>query len=775
MKGYDMSKIVVLTDLAAQKELESCDVIPSSRFLSFTEMMDDPAKRLEAGNVFLWPYSPGIEELPSNKESERNHTFNSLQKLLGIPLDMGEQVAEEHLAALLSSVLVHLVFVGEPTDADSHNKTSVNTIGKVRRWYEIFNNQLKRRFQLDHSEQFTSVLVLVTLSDIEPTEEDVKELNALGEREGIFSLCYFMGNRSLGVSDGDVFHSENIWPVLVGRLLLSFLIRDVKQLTRGVRIWRAFELLGEFEPELIEKQLRGKLGEAYQRIIENQQDIQDVAWKEVYVPSEKVPEKQEPLDLPALSPDYVSWLDFDAEQEVTEVAKPERWREVIRNRGEEFIARINKKLFGDESGSPINFKKLFTTTHLHPAYVYAAQRMLVHNMEKIDDLKSAQHKTLAKWDRVVAKELERQNWLKLSRECAQELTATQNHFLRPIWGVFLLTAVSLACGVMFSRFLVAIRPNAYSMPAAVLLGGGAFLGALIIWLFLGWLQIKRGKSGAIVIHNLCEQSDKAMRDRDWHTRETITHAEAVWYRMRHQATAFRIKLLLERIQRILHEEIQQKAVATQEVKEEESLLETQADRKKTVQKRFKERTVLKKAYEISDALEMGFIFDEIIDRFFPKDMNDVNSDSLTALWVKLCEAQDVNSSGNFPARIFIPSLRKFMLKFIEMIEVEIRKRLFLKRDFQLQIQMWIGETVKGIKYQELYFSSILKFTQQREDEVNKFLFVRPDCSPGLDAGRQAHEAAILNDLSQVAFLFEEVQVRLGRNETTGFLGLEAAK
>ena len=241
-----MAQVVVMMESQADREaLQGGGVLPAGTFHSFDELAGG---RIVEGDglVYLWPHDPGPMMDAEGRPS-------SLAVLVGKP-DVGEegQRAEVYFSHLFGKTLVHVMFLDKASENGGFvgRKVSFDSLDKVRRWGVRFDEAIRSRFSDEQARTINHVLVLVARGGQVTTTRDELEkfLQCLKNSQrtyGCLTVCYFL-DYNLEVEDGSVplFHSEQVWPVMVSRLLLRLLMvggweRDGKFLSPGFHLWRA--------------------------------------------------------------------------------------------------------------------------------------------------------------------------------------------------------------------------------------------------------------------------------------------------------------------------------------------------------------------------------------------------------------------------------------------------------------------------------------------------------------------------------------------------------
>ena len=268
-----MSQVVVMMESQSDREaLQDGGVLPAGTFHSFDELVDG---RIAGGDglVYLWPHDPGPMMDAEGRPS-------SLAVLVG-KTDVGEegQRAEVYFSHLFGKTLVHVMFLDKASEDGGFvgRKVSFDSLDKVRRWGVRFDEAIRSRFSDEQARTINHVLVLVARGGQVTTTRDELEkfLQCLRDSQrtyGCLRVCYFL-DYNLEVEDGRVplFHSEQVWPVMVSRLLLRLLMvggweNDGKFLSSGFHLWRAEDFVFGLPTARMSQIWESQLRQSYLRL-----------------------------------------------------------------------------------------------------------------------------------------------------------------------------------------------------------------------------------------------------------------------------------------------------------------------------------------------------------------------------------------------------------------------------------------------------------------------------------------------------------------------------
>ena len=228
-----------------REALRNCGGLPDVWFTSFDAngFLDVPADERPA--VLFWPHEISYE-VPSGS-SDGDRPFDVIAYLGERPAaEQSEKQLHERevFSAFCNTVAVHIVFLRAETPGDVRKYLHLHSFGELAKWGRSFKGALGSRFH----ERPTATHVLVVIIDgeqVRTSDEELKSFNAMLEDSG-FAGCYILDNNlGLGAS-GKAFHSSDVWPIMIERLLLYFVLAEetgslAVEPTCMIKIWQAFE------------------------------------------------------------------------------------------------------------------------------------------------------------------------------------------------------------------------------------------------------------------------------------------------------------------------------------------------------------------------------------------------------------------------------------------------------------------------------------------------------------------------------------------------------
>ena len=275
-----MSQVVVMMESQSDREaLQQGGVLPKGTFRSFDELAD---RRIVNGDglIYLWPHDPGPMMDAEGRPS-------SLAALVGKP-DVGEegQRAEVYFSHLFGKTLVHVMFLDKKSEEGDFigRKASFDSLEKVRRWGARFDEAIRSRFSDEQARTINHVLVLVARGgQVSTTTDELSRflecLKDSSKTNGCLRTCYFL-DYNLEMDDGRVplFHSEQVWPVMVSRLLLRLLMaggweENGKFLSPGFHLWRAEDFVFGFPEKKMSDIWEAQLRKSYAMLEEKAKTV----------------------------------------------------------------------------------------------------------------------------------------------------------------------------------------------------------------------------------------------------------------------------------------------------------------------------------------------------------------------------------------------------------------------------------------------------------------------------------------------------------------------
>ena len=710
----------------------------------FIREMGEPGS--ESAPIILWPqeldFAAGTDGGKEESWKDRPVDLGWFFGLGRAEKDSDRKKNEQRVIPLLLNPLVCIVFLDELRQPEGYVK--FKTFSAVKDWSYRLQRALSVRFP--HESRIgrapRSLVLIARKEQVTTTQDELDDFrlcigmdcgHSSGDGSSLsrtFTSCYFLDcNLRLG-SAGRPFPSDDVWEIVVGRLLLAFVLSeggDGKPLYArpGLKIWRNADCRAGLVPDDESREVEACLGALSKKIRERLELSDGDAKVIVNTPSPETLRAELDAALKKMLPDGTGnedwrkaktfpkgWSDFDGTEclKQTRDEAGTRWGDIFKSWRKAFPAWRRRHR---DTGILWEMNQTFKGVKKSPsnvAFEVARLRDLLNDGTVAAD-------PVAHWKNMVAKERLRSGLLNQLAADTKEFERARSHYVGIAIGSFVFLAVTAALG--WAGYHVAAS-------AAALFGGGATLsmtlaisasacvatGALAAFAIV---TICHRRSGIRAMNALIETSkaaDQAMSDRDVESREIVVEGMSASAFARIRAGRFRAWMLLKRLQTMLDAELSPQLAHGVFSGNVEVVGKTGGDSVEDT-----DRTSNQRAFLNVTRTEFGpFGLDkwkgtrlaenERVEKWW--------KDVFMPVWEELAR-KDVRKAGNYPARKVVPSLRKVMMEFFETVRTELRKQAARSNQEQLDAEFssWREKQEDG---RSLYAYASAGFTGAQVDE-----------------------------------------------------------
>ena len=658
----------------------------------------------ENAPVVLWSHEL---DFAAGTNGEKDETWKDQPVDLGWFFGLGRamddrclKANEQQVIPLLSDPLVCVVFLDELRQAGGYAK--FKTFSAVKAWANRLQGALSIRFPNERRiGRAPRTLVLVARKQqVTTTEEELKDfrscigVNRTPGQENVsvmtraFTNCYFLDfNLRMGAT-GRVFRSDDVWEIVIGRLLLAFALsangNERPYYERpGLKIWRNADCRAGLVPDDESHGIDNSLG-ALSKIIRRKLEVSDGKnGVTVKVPSPEELHTELNATLKDALPDGTGneewrkaktfpkgWSDFDglACLEQTRDANGTRWGAIFQKWKSAF-PRWRRR----DTGIAWELKNTFTGIANSPSNVSSEISRLRDWLNK----GSVVADPVAHWKNMAKHERRRVDLLTRLDACTKEFERARAHYVGIIIGSFIFLAVTAALGwagyhVASSAAALFGGGAALSMPLAVAASVCVAVGALAAFAVVTICHRRAGIRAMNALIETSKAADKAMKDRDDEARAIVAEGMSASMAARVRAGRFRAWMLLTRLQTMLDTELSPQLARGRPASAPEKAAETE---EKNGSADELDRASIHRAFLRATRTEFGpFGLEEqmVTERAREKHVADWWNNDFMPVWKKLASG-DVQKAGYYPARIVIPTLRRAMIGFLEFVRSDLRK------------------------------------------------------------------------------------------------------
>ena len=813
-----MSNIVVIIDPGKEAELRSGGVLPPGMFRSFDEIRPDGTPP-DDHSVYIWPYP-----VDYSKGSDSDEPV-SLPAMMGLPETGDEELASEsYIARLFGSDVFHVVFL-ETDDGESTagagftgRKSTFGSLEEVAKWSTRLRTAIEGRLSREQAKLIRHHLVLVASGgQVVTTKKAAEELDETLRENPSLRGCYFLDFNLEVEQNNLLMHSKYVWPIMVGRLLLRFLLENTQGTgdaavppadmagadanaetdsvrLPGIHLWQAREFLFGYPTDQLGKHWAASLKKAYKAVSESTSITQTVGsggklfngkdpelqafFQDPGGPERVVPERPPRLEVPG-----GSWDDAKVDPCVAWAHNDSRWAKVAQAAAEQF----QKVLFAlshrawlpaDKSGTAVYHspqalltKKIFRAVDGNPAQVFFKANELEVKLGQ----KAATDNPFTEWRKALEAEKKREEAKRAAAEAGKEMKAAQGHFVPHDLGILAVGSITLFCG---SAIWLVGRALGASFGLSLMFASFVLLGALAAHLFVHWRHGARGREGLEAFVGMCNDVDEWMDRRNSHLFATVDAASKFReLSERRNAMAGNLERL-RRVRRILDREIQIPAVSVFFLEDETARKVPPAGEGKRQRELLNSRTVhledvLGSAdFTVADAKSAALE----IESHFPDAPETRSEGRFFKAWGEWCRETNQGHWGNYPARYFIPKLRAYMQGLCDRVAVCLKNDVLDKRKERLRATGELPEVLR--KRMELrtgdftYASAHVDFEQQDELQGSEVLYIAPRFREEGEDGLQTGDLVVrvsrtFGVLPHYAFYYRDIPVHLGCEKSEG--------
>ena len=802
---------VLITPEAEREALRNSGVLPECFFRVFDVNSNGLRKDSddERPSLYFWPYDLKYAEVVDRTE---DGLFKpDVPSFFGLktPLNDAEKRHNERLiTGLLSSVMVHVVFLDSRRGQNGY--AAFKSFEEVVKWGRSLRRALNVRFRNeDVLQSMESVLVIVARGEqVTLRNSDIQRFNDCVQRwrgdvfsserdedgkplRKVFQSCYFL-DYNLCVRDSrELYHSAEVWDVVVGRLLLSFLLARNGKMRwwqiPGVKLWRSLACTMDIDAASDRKVIDEALTRANAKLQDyaaRSEDLDELALLH------RDPEKEEPISDILLEPEDAGhtlwrnepaggWSDFDAQtcaKKSAEDSNGSRWRSGFEKIAHAFRCwKIERNKAEDEEG----VRDLFKAIRRSPGNLLKATEVIYAKLSK--EGAAAGCESGEKWKDIVRTELVRRKAVEQIEKNAPELAEAQKHYVGLGMSAMAVVAVSLALGSAgyylihclngFFRFDLPVWVIALAM--FTLFAVGSICAATLM---LG-CHLHAGRRAVAELCKESENIDGLMVQRDRKTRELVAQGLLMRTRLHLQGIRFRSWALLKRTQDILATELQpmlskkydgvRKSVDTGEVKNEHN----------SVHDTFLLRTShMFGPYRITFKEDLRIALEREIASWWSAqasyDSTSTMPRNFFELWNGLC-ANDVESAGYFPARTFSDGIRDFVARFSDAVRLSVKMNVL--QDHKIEVRSGILKWYEDLQRSEYYLYASGAVTGEHVNEnllENARVYLSSNEAVDIDRinalhrGSQADQSRFvpeicpeLNLTRHLTLLFQEIKIQ----------------
>ena len=669
--------LVVFIPDSEQDALRSAGVLPPSCF----EMCGSSLWNGVGDRVYFWPHPPdyGMSVQSGNPPPPA--------QLLGLETKGDEGLRSENLVAkLFGSTILHVLFLDSEA-AGTHGLADMTPVLKLVRWVRSLNDSIRTWFSDVQRMNIRHAAVVVSRSGpFYLTEDQLDAIRSEFKESSPVHACYLVSSR-LEVGQGhDAVHAKNLWPIIVGRLVLRLLIElSMKNPSEGIflpgiHIIRSFEYLIDCPEEGI-KNLKDEAQRAVYGIINAGVSDKTVAsdadnsgkkpLRPLKVSNNELgvfPGLKSSLSANAAGAgqsekEKLDWHRVNIEEIVKLSNDDARWNVARKRARDEFAECERKQFLEKEMDRVIAAKKIFSSVAKAPGNIRDAARDLQER--KPPDTIGADV-IYEKWQAMVSAERARKAAQQALEDAGREMKLAQNHYVTAPYGMLAVVATSLFCGYALVKIFLAVGGNG-SLLTVLVLSALSAVGALCAWLVVSWFHRRAGCLAMEDIRDMVQSVDDKMNARHAMAVATVRTAEA-----RHQVGLRRsaiavLQRLLSRVDRIVEREMGSPTAdvfyQNRDKTENRSGKPEPSDLRREELAIFTERTRFSNVLGVEQSnpnLRLGANVEKAIAEAFQES----GDKSFLSFWKQLCSDTDgLNQQGNFPAKVFVPRIREWFRAF----------------------------------------------------------------------------------------------------------------
>ena len=779
-----LKPIVVIAPSKDRKALRKCGVLPESAFRSFEEQNDIGNN----GAINLWPHDITYT-LSDDWVARVEHEPVEFSVFLGMDKagdDEELHANEARIVRLLGSTVVHIVFLDKNVNERCY--AEFRSFEEITQWSQQFKAVLDVRFRNEQTlQQVENVLVVVARGgQVQTSQAELDAFMVCVGEDACFKSCFFL-DYNLSVADThDLFHSQAVWDVMVGRLLLAFLLSREQQSPiwthGGVSLWMAGECVIDLSEDYYGDQVNNTLNKAYKKLPDMLDNAEGDGGKVVDAPAGvkmDLPELKIPESDGLRLIDNVGWADWPVGNFVALMTEElSRWKPVFEEvKGKADRWRLSHVFSSNKVEATQN---IFSRSHTNPGVLFKESEELGKTVRAARDKlrKGVQGELRNYWREVVDAEKERRAKLDELEKCGRELVRAQGHYVGIAPCLWVAFAVVGSCCMSIGLLSHALGLGLW---IALWLGLFIVLGALSAISLVWWRHATNGEAGAKALVDIGKEADEQMVARDRASRKMMECATDMRHRLRVQNLHFKTLLLLDRIKAILITEIQPATVMVESADDDTHCLNdeetTYSSGRRTA---FILRTCKPLAPHNKEMVTGGMAkINTIIAEWWD---SPVGTNSFKAFWSKLCHTTDKADSGNFPARIFIPAIRDFIMRFKERIRLEVGHQTLQNNSDGIgeDLQKWLKHACDSNRNREFCSGAITGEHVREIEQDGMKIFVRNENNlfnikaletlvKGWGVNTPLTSSTALDSLPQLAFFYQTFSVKFTVDDVTRHL------
>lgn len=697
-------KLVIMASKEGREALRNCGVLPASVFKTFSEIDDhdsespetfedresaealegvttEGGRRLEFAaslGFYIWPYDPDYK-----CESSGFGDFPIISMLGMDPPKSNVECLERKVdyTKLLGSTILHVVLLDEwdPNARSSQPQKRCSLSAQIA-WCDTLQSEIRKEYSDEQVVGIDHAFILVArdprglIVDKDEVEGFCQRLNAPADARPIdkarIRTCFFL-DRHLEVELGDqLFPSAFIWPQMVGRLLLRVLIgleenpKDALAWCEGgMRLWKSTEFVLDFQQERVHQLMSTGIGKFIEELRTGNKLADTKFSLQPWTPSVDVVLKEPPHW--KYRDARLSWNEFQADKCSGETFDESRWLELMRP-NEAASAPATR----DAHDGDVEYERKRLTNEIHAAMTAADA---VHDEVSgwVCDKSGVVRNYFTTgggagvseyWNNIVQLCLRRAQCKDVIEAVVKDYELAKSHFVQKRFCLLSVVAVSLCAGLVFSRVVLALGGG---VVLALLMCGGTFAGGLLSMAVMLRNHNKYGRLGRNALLQLCRTADDCIIARDKSAHDQIANAVSIRARMLQLAKMRHFERLVARLQSMITDEL---VAPSSEVFIEDDQPECAEDDRvsQTLRDQY-DRFVRETSFRI------GF---EAKDEPAPVRVSfSLECERVATAWSALCAEHDPRSTANFPARYFVPFLRRTLRNFRNRYRPEVWRAL----------------------------------------------------------------------------------------------------
>ncbi len=801
---------VIITPESNREALRRCGVLPEKLFRKFdvnsNGLRRDDERCEGLPPVYLWPYNLRYDNVI--EDGGEGLYKPDVPGFFGMdpPIDDATKRHNERLiASLLGCVMVHVVFLDDRRKERGY--AEFGSFEEIVRWGQSLRKALNVRFRNEAVLQsMESVLVIVARgeqvslrkSDVDRfndcvrqnrNDEYVRDVSLDPEewQRKVFQSCYFL-DYNLCVRDSqELYHSAEIWDVMVGRLILAFLLSRKAKVrwwqVPGLKLWRTLDCVSEIDAKSDQRmvdEVMAKANIAVQDLVADAESLDELALlranPDVKFPNVKGLEPEDGSSFRKI-PDG-GWSEYDTAACAENTCSLARWRSALEDvrrampgwkisYGRQADTHDAKDVFGAVHRAPGNLLKVACGIHKR-----------IQQSSLVDDNRDPRRD----WCALVAAEQEHVAAAATVKADAPKLESAQRHYVGFGVAAIIVAAVCAALGASVYYLvhtvcgLLVLKTPAWL--AALFFFAFILLGSMSAALLMCFCHARAGRRGHSVLVKESENVDALMKQRDGMARRLLTNAVLMRDKLVLRSHRLRVWALLARTRDILLTELQP-AVSERSSTDGSDAVKVDHD----VEGRSVRETFLKRTrkffgpYGIMMREELRVRLDKLVALWWSEHADGSHVPlsavrNFSELWHALCSVDQV-PAGYFPARLFAWQIRAFVARFTDAARRVAKESVIAEnlRELRAGLLEWYEKLQVGGYY--LYASGAVTGEHVNEfwmDNARVYFaesrIVDMDSFDRLRVGSQADQSRFMPECNPelgqtrlLALLFQEIPVK----------------